>query len=239
VMKHLPETAWLRANRSVTDHLNGGDAGLYDLLLNPRDQAYTVPAWDALLARVGLSVACWVEPIRYDPMPLLPDPRLRARIAALPPLARATLAEALAGNIAAHITYCTRVAEPPRRADPFSLDAVPVCREISGEELAKGIQANNTLFVGLDALRVPVVLPVMASTILRLIDGKRTVGEIGALLAARGTATEAFARAWQSLFPALERINRLLLAAPGAEQGAKREGEPEGAAASEPPPSAA
>ena len=41
VMKHLPETAWLRANKSVSDHLNGGDAGLYDLLLNPRDQAFT------------------------------------------------------------------------------------------------------------------------------------------------------------------------------------------------------
>ena len=214
VMKHLPETAWLRANRSVTDHLNGGDAGLYDLLLNPRDQAYTVPALHDLLAGAGLSIACLVEPIRYDPVPLLPDPRLRARIATLSTIERATLAEALAGNIAAHIVYCTRASEPPERADPFSPDAVPICREILGEELAKGIQANNTLFVGLDALRVPVPLPTMAGAILRLIDGKRSVGEIGDSLAARGASTEAFARAWRELFPALEGINRLLLAAP-------------------------
>jgi hypothetical protein len=59
-----------------------------------------------------------------------------------------------------------------------------------------------------------VPLPPLAATILRQIDGKRTVGEIGAALAARGTGGEAFARAWQTLFPALERINRLLLAAP-------------------------
>jgi SAM-dependent methyltransferase len=117
VMKHLPETAWLRGNRSVSDHLQGGDAGLYDLLLNPRDQAYTVTALHDLLTAAGLSIACWVEPIRYDPVPLLPDPRLRARIATLSPVERAALAEALAGNIAAHIVYCTRAR--PTRSTPM------------------------------------------------------------------------------------------------------------------------
>ncbi len=213
-MKHLPDTAWLRTNRIVTDHLHGGDAGLYDLLLNPREQTYTVPALHDLLARAGLSIACWVEPSRYDPVPLLPDARLRARIAALAPVERAALAEALAGNIAAHIVYCTRANEPPKRADPCSPEAVPIGREMSGEDLARGLQ-GNTLFVGFDGLRVPVPLPSMAGAILPLIDGKRSVGEIAALLAARGTRAEAFAPAWRALFPALERINRLLLAAPG------------------------
>ena len=232
VMKHLPETAWLRANRSVTDHLSGGDAGLYDLLLNPRDRAYSVAALHDLLAGAGLAVRCWVEPIRYDPVPLLPDPRLRARIASLPPLERAALAEALIGNIAAHIVYCTRTDEPPARADPFSPGAIPVCREMTGEALAKGVQANNTLVVNLDGLRVPVALPAMAATILRLIDGRRTVGEIAERLAVRGIAADQFGRAWQALFPALERINRLLLAAP-AEAPAARIGP------APPPPTAA
>jgi SAM-dependent methyltransferase len=214
VMKHLPETAWLRSNRSVTDHLSGGDSGLYDLLLNPRDRAYSVPALNDLLTGVGLSVACWLEPIRYDPIPLLPDPRLRARIAALTPLEQAALAESVAGNIATHIVYCTRISEPPSRADPFSPDAVPVCREGTGEDVVKGIQAGNTMFVLLDGLRVPVAVPPMAGAILRLIDGKRSVAEIEALLAARGSGAEAFARAWHALFPAMERINRLLLAPP-------------------------
>jgi SAM-dependent methyltransferase len=215
VMKHLPETAWLRGNKSVTDHLAGGDAGLYDLLLNPRDRAFTVPDLHRLLTEAGLSVVCWVEPLRYDPAPLLPDPRLRARIAGLSELERATLAEALAGNIAAHIVYCRRAGEPVARANPLSPEAVPLCREISGEELATNIR-GNTLIVGLDALRVPVALPPLAAAILRLVDGRRTVGEIGAQLAARGTSSEAFNRAWQGLFPTLERINRLLLAAPAS-----------------------
>ena len=67
VMKHLPDTAWLRNNRNFDDHVNGGDAGLYDLLLNPRDRAFTVPDFHALLSDAGLSVACWVEPLRPDP----------------------------------------------------------------------------------------------------------------------------------------------------------------------------
>ncbi len=53
-MRHLPETAWLRANRNFGDHIDGGDAGLYDLLLNPRDRAYDVPALLALLDGAGL-----------------------------------------------------------------------------------------------------------------------------------------------------------------------------------------
>jgi ubiquinone/menaquinone biosynthesis C-methylase UbiE len=214
VMKHLPETAWLRSNRSVTDHLGGGDAGLYDLLLNPRDRAYTVPALHDLLAGVDLTVTCWVEPIRYDPIPLLPDPRLRARIATLSPLQRAALAESLAGNIAAHIVYCTRSSEPPERADPFHPDAVPICREVTGEDLARTIQANDTIFFNLDGLRAPVAVPPLAAAILRQIDGKRSVREIGEQLAAKGTSAEAFDRAWRALFPALEAVNRLLLAAP-------------------------
>src|SRR3984885_4843262 len=103
VMRHLPETAWLRRNGFLDDHVNGGDAGLYDLLLNPRDRAFSVQDLNALLAGEGLAVTCWVEPIRYDPDPLLPDPKLRARAAALDPIDRAALAEALAGNVSAHI----------------------------------------------------------------------------------------------------------------------------------------
>ena len=68
VMRHLPETAWLRRNGFLDDHVNGGDAGLYDLLLNPRDRAFTVRELHALLAGEGLAVTCWVEPVRYDPV---------------------------------------------------------------------------------------------------------------------------------------------------------------------------
>ncbi|NVN41353.1 class I SAM-dependent methyltransferase, partial [Ameyamaea chiangmaiensis] len=103
VMRHLPPTAWLRVNGNFGDHLTGGDAGLYDLLLNPRDRAYDVTALFGLLDRAGLSVACLMEPARYDPALLLPDPRLRGRLDGLDVRARAAVAEDLAGNMATDV----------------------------------------------------------------------------------------------------------------------------------------
>jgi SAM-dependent methyltransferase len=215
VMRHLPETAWLRQNRFVDDHVNGGDAGLYDLLLNPRDVAFSVPALHRLLADAGLEVACWMEPMRYDPIPLLPDPRLRARAQQLDPLARVALAEALAGNMSAHIVYCVRAGEAPTRADPFAANAVPVAREMPAEELARNIQPDGTITMVFDGLRVPLAMPALAGAILRLIDGKRCVAEIAAAVqASGGVAPEAFDRAWRAVFTQLERVNRLLLAPP-------------------------
>ena len=216
VMRHLPETAWLRRNGFLDDHVNGGDAGLYDLLLNPRDRAFTVRDLHALLAGEGLAVTCWVEPARYDPMPLLPDPRLRARVEALDPVDRAALAEALAGNVSAHIVYCVRTDEQTERANFMANDAVPVTRELSGTEIAGGVRPDGTITLVYDGLRVPLALPALAPAILRLVDGRRSVSEIAAVLAEHGTGAEAFAGAWRATFSTLERINRLLLAAPGS-----------------------
>ena len=214
VMRHLPETAWLRRNGFLDDHVNGGEAGLYDLLLNARDRAFTVHELHAFLASEGLAVTCWVEPARYDPMPLLPDPRLRSRVEVLDPIGRAALAEALAGNVSAHIVYCVRDGQRTERADFMAADAVPVLRELSGPELAGGIKPDGTITVVFDGLRLPVALPALAPAILRLVDGRRSVGAIAASLAQHGTGEAAFQRAWHATFTALERINRLLLAAP-------------------------
>lgn len=213
VLRHLPETAWLRFNRGFAEHMEQDDAGIYDLLLNPRDRAYTVPALHALLAEAGLEVTAWMEPYRYDPLPLLPDPRLRARAERLDTLARAALAEALVGNMPVHVVYCRRAGEPVERADPLAADAVPVLREVTGEALASAIRPDGVMTVIFDGLRLPVALPPLAPAILRLVDGKRSVGAIGAALAERGIGAEAFARGWAATFGALERVNRLLIAA--------------------------
>ena len=214
VMRHLPETAWLGHNRFFDDHINGGDPGLYDLLLNPRDVSFTVPALHAMLADAGMEVACWMEPMRYDPMLLLPDPRLRARAETLSPLDRAALAESLAGNMSVHIVYCVRAGEAPNREDPFQPQAVPIAREMPTEEMAKHIQPDGTVTMVFDRLRLPLALPPLAGAILNLIDGSRTLGEIAATLAQRGTGAEAFDRAWRATYGKLESVNRLLLRAP-------------------------
>ena len=219
VMRHLPETAWLRANRYFGDHIDGGDAGLYDLLLNPRDTAFDIRSFLHLLDGVGLSPACLMEPMRYDPSVLLPDPRLRARISAMDPRDRAALAESLAGNMSTHVLYCTRASEAPPPPDPMDPAAVPIAREMPAPEIARAIRPDGTLPVLFDGLRVPVPLPPLATAILPLIDGTRTVGAIAAALAERGTGPVAFNRAWLSTFEQLSAVNRILLAPPRALAG--------------------
>ncbi|MBW4023302.1 MAG: class I SAM-dependent methyltransferase [Proteobacteria bacterium] len=215
VMRHLPESNWLRFNRNFGDHITGGDAGLYDLLLNPRDRAFTVPAFADLLAEAGMAVAAFMEPTRYDPATWLPDPKLRARAAALPPMERAALAEALCGNMSVHIAYCRRAAEPLDQADPLADDAVPVMREMPGAELAKSILPDGSLPFLFDGLRAVLRVPPEAVAILQAIDGERSVGDLAALFTQRGMAEPKFRRAWAETFGALQPVNRVLLAPPG------------------------
>ena len=214
VMRHLPESAWLRRNTYFSDHIEGGDAGLYDLLLNPRDRAYTAPEFMALLGNAGLQVTAFMEPLRYDPAVYLPDPRLRARIDALDPAARVGLAEALTGNMSTHVAYCVRQAEARATPDPMRDDAVPIARELPAAELARNIRPDGTLAFLFDGLRVPVPLPPLAAAILGLVDGVRTVGGIAGAMKARGTDAAVFARAWRQTYGALSDVNRLLLAPP-------------------------
>ncbi len=214
VMRHLPDSAWLRRNSYFGDHIEGGDAGLYDLLLNPRDRAYTAPEFIAVLEDAGLRVTALMEPLRYDPAVYLPDPKLRARVAALDPAARAGLAEALTGNMSTHVAYCIRATEARPAPDPMLDEAVPVAREMPAAELARNIRSDGTLPFLFDGLRVPLPLPPLAAAILGQIDGAHTVGGIAAALQARGADPAAFARAWRQTYDALSSVNRILLAPP-------------------------
>ena len=212
--KQMPDTAWLKKNPWITDHISGGDAGIYDLLLNPRDVAFTVPQFAALLAAAGLRIECLVEPVRYDPDTYLTDPRLRARAAGLDPIARAALAEAMTGNMGIHIAYCVR-AEAPSISRPWDdMAAVPVLRELDGPTVAKGLPSGGVLPVTFDSINTTLPLPRLAGAILQRVDGRRSLGEIADQLAANGVSHEAFVRDLAALRRSLEALNRLLLAAP-------------------------
>ena len=212
VLKHLPASAWLGMNTNFADHISGGDAGIYDLLLNPRDVSFTVPALAVLLGDAGLAITAWMEPMRYDPAVWLPDPKLRARADALDPVARAALAEALVGNISTHIVYCRRAGEPLAPADLDDPTIIPITREIPGPELVKQIRPDGGIAYLFDGLRAVVALPPLAGAILRLVDGRRTLGEIITALAANGPTEVNVLRAWRTTFTALNRVNQLLLA---------------------------
>ena len=213
-MRHLPATAWLRANSNFGDHLSGGDAGLYDLLLNARDRAYDIPALYRLLDGAGLEVAALIEPARYDPALLLPDAKLRARIEALPQRERAAIAEALAGNMNTHIAYVLRAGTRPAMPDALDPGAVAIAREIPAAELARRIGPDGALAHQFGQLTVRVPLPPQARALLGLIDGERSIAATRDIMQGRGLGAPQFETAWRQTFETLAGLNRILFRAP-------------------------
>src|SRR5499427_5376161 len=59
LIRFLPTTNLFRRNPYLNDHVTGGDAGLYDLLLHSIDRAYTVPEIGELTGNAGLRVVAF------------------------------------------------------------------------------------------------------------------------------------------------------------------------------------
>ena len=217
LLAQLPPTNWLKRNPFIADHLQGDDAGLYDLLLHSRDRAYTVPEVAALAAGAGLRVAAFVEPALYDPASYLTDPQILASLGRLPWLDRCAFAENLAGNLRKHVFYAIKADHPgPCVADAADEAAVPVWREAADSALAKAIRPGGALTANRDGVGLRFPLPPLAGAILARIDGHRSIAAIRAeVMAANPSLPEdAFAQQFAQTFAALNGIGKLFLRHP-------------------------
>ena len=216
LMAQLPATNWLNRNPFVGDHLEGGDAGLYDLLLHGRDRAYRVAEIAALAEGAGLALTALVEPARYDPASYISDPGLRRRLEGLSWIERCAFAELLAGNMRKHVFYAVRESNPgPCIADPGRPEAVPMLYDTDAEIMAGAVKAGGTLAATMDGLTLRFALPRLAVAMVSRVDGKRTLGEIHGELqdANRGLDWDAFSAQFAQLFAALNGIGKLFLSA--------------------------
>ena len=101
---------------------------------------------------------------------------------------------------------------PPR---PWQQDAtIPVLRELDGPTLARALRPDGVLPVTFDGLRVAVPLPRLAAALLARIDGRTPWGEILDGVVAGGASRDQALRDRDALVQAMERMNRLLIAAP-------------------------
>lgn len=208
LVEGLPKSHWLKRNPFVGDHLTGGDAGLYDLLLHPRDRAYRVAAFNDLVESAGLAVRAWIEPARYDPASYLPDPALRKAAADLSAVDRAALAERLSGAMAKHVVYAVpaaRAADPA--PDPAADGAVLVLRDLDPVTVSKGL--GGALRADLSGAPWSAPLPAIAPAIVARLDGARTVAQIREALKPGDPAR--FAEHIRSTFAAFQAINRMLV----------------------------
>jgi SAM-dependent methyltransferase len=212
LIRFLPTTNLFRRNPYLNDHVTGGDAGLYDLLLHSCDRAFTVPDIGAMARESGLRVVAFLEPVRYEPATYMSDPIIARQASSLPLLERAAFAERLAGNLRTHIFYATR-AGFDTVARPEDTSAIPVLREMDAQKLAAGLQPGTPLIANLDGFPWRAQLPALAPRIVSQIDGRKTVAEIYTALGAQGGLPqwEDFYTQFEDLYVKLNGVNHLLL----------------------------
>ncbi len=211
----LPQTNWLVRNPFVTDHLNGTDAGLFDLLLHSQDRAYLVSELATLIDSAGLRVTSFIEPGRYRPEFYLNDPTLIDRAKAQAPIEQAALAELIAGNMNVHILYAVKSANTIELPDPMRKDAIPVLRDMLPEDGVKAV--SNGHFAGrINGLDIRLPMPALAKAIIRQCDGTNNLETIYEAVHALRPDIDwpGFSRQFLNLYDALNGINRLLLKFP-------------------------
>ncbi len=172
----LPETNWFRRNHLLGDHLES-DAGLFDLLLHARDRPFAADEVMAAVEAAGLAFAGFVEPARYAPETWIGEAAAPAR--GLPAAERAALGERLAGGIKTHVFYATK--GPPRVAKPGP-EARPRLRGERPGPLAATVGAGRAAHVRRDGARHRLELPRASAPALKLLDGRRRLGEVATAL---------------------------------------------------------
>ena len=212
LIRFLPTTNLFRRNPYLNDHVTGGDAGLYDLVLHSCDRAFTVPDIGTMAAAAGLRVVAFLEPVRYEPATYMSDPVIARQMSSLPLLERAAFAERLAGNLRTHVFYATR-AGFDTVARPEDTSAIPVLRDMDAQKLAAGLQPGSPLIANLDGFPWRAQLPALAPRIISQIDGRKTVAEIYTSLGAQGGLPqwEDFYAQFEDLYVKLNGVNHLLL----------------------------
>ncbi len=205
---NLPPSNLLRRNPLVRDHIDGGDAGIYDLLLHAQDQAFTVDALSRLVSDAGYRITAFIDPARYDPLHYVNDPRIRRHIANLSFIEKAALAEELSSVMKVHIVYIAA----ENRSAQLNGHAIPVVRD--NIDLAKSVCIDNTVAVDFSgtALRYP--LPRLTHPILRQINGQRSIDDIFDILRTtidKNLTRENFDRQMHDIFHAYNALGQLHL----------------------------
>ena len=220
LLKSLPPSSLFARNPLLSDHVAGGDAGLYDLLCHAIDRPFTVMELAALVQAAGLRMTRFIEPMRYDPTRYLKDPALLEAARALPALEQAALAEALSCAMRTHVVYLTRaehVAPPP--PSPEDMRAIPVLRDPGLRLQARELKPGASIRLVFDRVPFDIALPDLAGPILTAIDGERDLAGIVRALPGSVGPERAMA-AFQALYAPLEQANKLLLRLPGDDRGA-------------------
>ena len=195
----LPKSNWLLRNPTFERIAEADDVELADVLLNPRDRAFTTDVLDDLMTGAGLAIRSFIPPFLYDPVPALRDPALKTAAADLDRRGRWRLAELMQGNFSKHVFYAVKPApgaaavpgddDPAERllADPATvLFPIAIDFPAVAAALAARPAERRSLQVTVDrrAVTVGIRLSDLDLAILAALDGPTRIGAITARVAA-------------------------------------------------------
>lgn len=180
------------------------DAGLVDTFLHGRDRTYTVEECIALVEESGLVFQNWLLKSPYSPV-TIGDPEVRAAIAALPERQQWSVMERINYRNGCHFFTACR---PERPAESYAIDfsgqafvtLVPDFRHacaLIGPRISRYDWAFD-----LDGVQL---------SFIELVDGRRSIGEIAALVEQRGrlSGSESAREAARATFQALWQLDFL------------------------------
>lgn len=224
ILGALPPTNWFKRGEDLYNDHRVSDAGLVDLLLHPRDRAYSVEelfAWlcDAHglhleLTDVQRGRAAYLPHLQLGPNP----PRSLRRIREMPLRRQFAIAELLTGTLQTHSFFATR--SPDCTAPYGDPEYVPFFfhEPLNGPQVAQMLAANRGQPVILDHAHTRLSLTVnpgrYGAPVVRRIDGSATFGKIFGEVRAEAGASPTDAELFEDFretFETLNAIDRLLL----------------------------
>ena len=146
LIDELPPSNWLKLGEKLipAEHINHGDAGIFDAYLHQQDRSYTVDELFEYVRECDLKFVdfSYNRTWRYLPETYIKDRSLLDKIHRQPRQKQYAISELVAGNILMHVFYVARTSKhPPKLSD---LDNIPFfyVHQLDGEALYRQMLAN-------------------------------------------------------------------------------------------------
>ena len=184
----MPRTNWFKRGEDLYRDHRRSDAGLYDLLLHPRDRAYSVEEIFAWLSD-GHGLHLEFTDVQRGRSSYLPHfhlgakpPRVLRRIREMPLRQQFAISELLTGALQTHSFFATR---SPTCTAPYGDSAyMPFFfhEPLSGPQLAQMFAAVRSGPAVIDHVHTGLSITVdpgrYGASVVRRVDGRATFGEI-------------------------------------------------------------
>lgn len=229
VVNALPNTNWYNRGRELlSDHINHGDVGMYDMFLHKQDRAYTVPQLYEFIEKAGLNFVEYNSAhsrIMLKPETYFKDQEILKKIKALDVKTQQAICEIMCGSIIKHSLYVSKKKNTIARVT--NKDNIPFIYTITdlSRQIVEYIDANPNLvgtrmsfswksdFLGDVSIQIP-VSNYTKFLFKHMIDHKKSLKEIHKAiekdLGKKITDSE-FAGEINRIFPSLEEAGVLIL----------------------------